>query len=171
MKLNSLFKTCIDIAFFLLVPVVIFFPGTVLYMLFFPQQSIINFNVPFQDGGFTGASVLFLVVLFIEFLLFFFGFFNLRKLAGLTLKKTFLIQETALRLKRIGQFFSICGGSSLIIYILYKIFSSASTTSLSFGFTEVCVLLFLTIIGVLFLMLGSAFNKVITPKTENNISK
>lgn len=171
MTLNSLFKTCIDIAFFLLVPVVVFFPGTVLYMLFFPQQEIINFNIPFMDDGLTIASVVFLFTFFVEFVLFFVGFYHLKKLAGLTLKKkNFFRQDVVLKLKRIGQFFSICGGSSLMLLISFKLATLSNKISFHFGFSETQLLLFLFIIGIFFLMLSTAFKKAIDYKAEKDLT-
>lgn len=162
MTLNSLFKTCIDIAFFLLVPVVVFFPGTVLYMLFFPKQEIINTNIPFMDDGLTIASVVFLFVFFAEFVLFFVGFYHLKKLAGLTLKKkNFFTQDVVLKLKRIGQFFSICGGSSLVLLIGFKLVTLSNKISFHLGIGSTQLLLFLFIIGIFFLMLSHAFEKAI----------
>ena len=169
MKLNFLFKTLIDIAFFFLVPVVIFFPGTILYMVLFPAQEIITIDVPFENDGLTLASILFLSFVFIEILLFFIGFINLRKLAALTLKKkNFFSPSAVIKLKRIGQFFSICGGSSLVILFAFQFY--IRTTTITFGLSPFELLLFLFIIGIFFLMLSDAFKRALNYKSENDLT-
>lgn len=171
MKLTVLFKTLIDIPFFFLVPVVIFFPGTILYMVLFPTQEIIPTTIPFQDDGLTTASILFLSFVFIEILLFFIGYINLRKLAALTIKrKTFLTSTVVLKFKRVGQFFSICGGSSLVALLGFKLYNSFQVGQINLGFSTYYLLLFLFIIGIFFLMLSSAFEKSIVIKSENDLT-
>ena len=94
MKTTLFFKLIIDIVFFLLVPVVIFFPGTILYMVLFSEQTIINISIPFATAeGLTGLSLLFCFLFFVEILLFTAGFYHLRQLAHLTFKTKFLTQK------------------------------------------------------------------------------
>ena len=86
MRLNKLFKLLIDAAFFLMIPIVVFFPGMILYILIFPEQSVIQVNIPFTSNGFGAKALLFSLLFFSLFLLFFLGFYQLRKFAGLLLK-------------------------------------------------------------------------------------
>jgi hypothetical protein len=169
MQLNSLLKTLIDIAYVFMIPVVVFFPGTILYLVFFPQQTIIKTNIPIEGNGIPALYIIALFVMFIEFVLFFVGFHNLRQLSKHLLKKSLISKLSVNYLKRIGQFFSISGGSSLVLFFLFNLIQD-SKISIEFGVSNYQLLLFLFIIGVFFLLLNQAFEKALKIKTENDLT-
>ena len=169
MKLNLLFKRCIDIAYFVMLPIVFFFPGTIMYMLFFPQQTIIKPNVPFEYDSMNIYVTLFLFFVFIEFVIFFIGFYHLRSLSKSFLKKKFFTSSVVLKLKRVGQFFSICGLSSILILVATELFTS-ETTRITIGLSTNSLLFFLMLIGMFFLLLSNAFEKAIAYKSENDLT-
>ena len=169
MKRNILFKTLIDIAYYFLIPLVIFFPAIIIYAIVFPNQDIVNI----QLGGESLQSfkaILFFGLFYIEFILFFIGFYEIRKLARLFLKKKVFTEITISKLKKIGQLFSICGSTSIVFLIIYKLTLSPFQLYIEFGFTDFQLLLFLTIIGVFFLLLSDAFKKAVQFKEENELT-
>ena len=170
MKLNKLFKLLIDLAFFLMIPIVVFFPGTILYILIFPQQSIIKVNIPYTEQGFGSGALLFTICFFILFLLFFAGFFQLRKFAGQLLKKKLFSLEVIKSTKKIGQFFTACGLGSLIFVGINSLLTNEGTVSITFGISNFSMLLFLLIVGVLFLLLSDAFARALKLKEENDLT-
>ncbi|MFI8377595.1 DUF2975 domain-containing protein [Leeuwenhoekiella sp. NPDC079379] len=171
MNLNKLFKSLIDLAFYLMIPIVVFFPGTILYILIFPEQSIINVNIPFTEDGFSGKALLFTLIFFALFLLFFAGFYHLRKFAGLLLIKNKLFsEEVIIRTKRTGQFFTACALGSFIFIGIYSLLTVKSQLSITFGTSNFNLLLFLLIVGVLFLLLSNAFARALKLKEENDLT-
>ena len=132
MRLTTLFKSLIDIAYVLMIPIVIFFPGTILYLIFFPQQTIFKTNIPIESNGIPALYILALFIGFLEFVLFFAGFHNLRQLSKHILKKSLISKTSVNYLKRIGQFFSISGGSSLVLLFLFNLIKD-SKVSIEFG--------------------------------------
>jgi len=170
MKRNILFKTLIDIAYFYLVPFVIFMPAVIIYLLVFPEQQVINTSyVAFKDLGTIKVSI-FIFLFYVEFLLFFKGFHELRSLAKLLLKKKLYTSKTILKLKKIGWLFTICGITTGILLIIYIITVSSYKLNVAFGFTDFQYLLFLIIIGVFFLILSDAFKKAVQFKEENELT-
>ena len=170
MKLNKLFKLLIDLAFYLMVPVVVFFPGTILYILIFPKQSIIKVNIPYTEQGFGSGALLFTICFFILFLLFFAGFFQLRKFAGQLLKKKLFSLEVIKSTKKIGQFFTACGLGSFVFVGINSLLTNEGTVSITFGISNFSLLLFLLIVGVLFLLLSDAFARALKLKEENDLT-
>lgn len=170
MKLNKLFKHLIDLAFYLMVPVVIFFPGTILYILIFPQQSIIKVNIPYTEQGFGSGALLFTICFFVLFLLFFAGFFQLRKFAGQLLKKKLFSSEVIKSTKKAGQFFTACGLGSLVFIGINSLLTNEGKISITFGISNFSLLLFLLIVGVLFLLLSDAFARALKLKEENDLT-
>lgn len=170
MKLNKLFKHLIDLAFYLMLPVVIFFPGTILYILIFPQQSIIKVNIPYTEQGFGSGALLFTICFFILFLLFFAGFFQLRKFAGQLLKKKLFSSEVIKSTKKAGQFFTACGLGSLVFIGINSLLTNEGKISITFGISNFSLLLFLLIVGVLFLLLSDAFARALKLKEENDLT-
>jgi len=157
MKLNQLFKLLIDIAFYLLVPVIVLFPGTILYLLIFPGQKVIT-QLPYAEDGVGWQTVLILLTVFVEYLLFFVGFYNLRKFAMMLLKNKIFTKASVERSKKIGRFFTICGVSSPLLKLLYVLFLS-SQNQIEFGISDSQLYLFLVIIGLFFLILSRAFER------------
>ncbi|MGO4913437.1 DUF2975 domain-containing protein [Leeuwenhoekiella sp. W20_SRS_FM14] len=170
MNLNKLFKSLIDLAFYLMIPIVVFFPGTILYILIFPEQSIINVNIPFTESGFGGKALLFTVFFFALFLLFFFGFYQLRKFAGLLLKGKLFSKEVIVSTKKTGQFFTACALGSFVFIGIYSLLTVESQFSITFGTSNFNLLLFLLIVGVLFLLLSDAFARALKLKEENDLT-
>ena len=170
MNLNKLFKLLIDLAFFLMIPIVVFFPGTILYILIFPEQSIINVNIPFTEDGFGGKALLFTLAFFALFLLFFFGFYQLRKFAGLLLKGKLFSQEVVLCTNKAGRFFTTCALGSFLFVGVNAILTNSGRFSITFGSSNFNLLLFLLIVGVLFLLLSDAFRKALALKEENDLT-
>ena len=164
MNLNKLFKSLIDLAFFLMIPIVVFFPGTILYILIFPEQTVINVNIPFTENGFGGKALLFTLIFFTLFLLFFAGFYHLRKFARLLLKGKLFSKEIILRTKKAGQFFTTCALGSFVFIGMYSILKNEGEISITFGTSNFNLLLFLLIVGVLFLLLSDAFAKALKLK-------
>ena len=169
MRLTTLFKSLIDIAYVLMIPIVIFFPGTILYLIFFPQQTIFKTNIPIESNGIPALYILALFMGFLEFVLFFAGFHNLRQLSKHILKKSLISKTSVNYLKRIGQFFSISGGSSLVLLFLFNLIKD-SKVSIEFGISNYQLLLFLFIIGVFFLLLNQAFDKALKIKSKNDLT-
>lgn len=170
MKLNKLFKMLIDLAFYLMVPIVVFFPGTILYILIFPQQSIIKVNIPYTEQGFGSGALLFTICFFILFLLFFAGFFQLRKFAGQLLKKKPFSSEVIKSTKKVGQFFTACGLGSFVFVGTNSLLTNKEKISITFGISNFSLLLFLLIIGVLFLLLSDTFARALKLKEENDLT-
>ncbi|WP_028376897.1 DUF2975 domain-containing protein [Leeuwenhoekiella sp. MAR_2009_132] len=170
MHLNKLFKLLIDLAFFLMIPIVVFFPGTILYILIFPEQTIINVNIPFIEDGFGGKALVFLILFFALFLLFFTGFYHLRKFAGLLLKNKLFSKEVIVRTKKAGQFFTACALGSFIFIGIYSLLTVKNKFSITFGTSNFNLLLFLLIVGVLFLLLSDAFARALKLKEENDLT-
>ncbi|MEH6657836.1 DUF2975 domain-containing protein [Leeuwenhoekiella marinoflava] len=170
MNLNTFFKRLIDLAFYLMVPIVVFFPGTILYVLMFPEQTIINVNIPYVENGFSGKALLFSMGFFALFLLFFAGLYQMRKFAGLLLKNKLFSQEVVKRTHKTGTFFTACALGSLIFIGINSLFSYEGKISVTFGSSNFNLLLFLLIVGVLFLLLSDAFKKALAIKEENDLT-
>ncbi len=170
MNLNKLFKLLIDLAFYLMIPIVVFFPGTILYILIFPEQSIINVNIPYTENGFGGKALLFIILFFALFLLFFAGFYHLRKFAALLLKNKLFSKEVIVSTKKAGQFFTACALGSLVFIGIYSLLTIKSKFSITFGTSNFNLLLFLLIVGVLFLLLSDAFARTLKLKEENDLT-
>ena len=136
MKLNSIFKGLIDLAFYLMVPVVVFFPGTILYILMFPQQSIVKVNIPYTEQGFGSGALLFTICFFILFLLFFAGFFQLRKFASQLLKKKPFSSEVIKSTKKVGQFFTAAGLGSFVFVGINALLTNEGKISITFGISN-----------------------------------
>ena len=170
MKLNSIFKGLIDLAFYLMVPVVVFFPGTILYILMFPQQSIVKVNIPYTEQGFGSGALLFTICFFILFLLFFTGFFQLRKFASQLLKKKPFSSEVIKSTKKVGQFFTAAGLGSFVFVGINALLTNEGKISITFGISNFSMLLFLLIVGVLFLLLSDAFARALKLKEENDLT-
>lgn len=170
MKLNKLFKLLIDLAFYLMVPIVVFFPGTILYILIFPEQSIIKVNIPYTEQGFGIKALFFMIGFFALFLLFFAGFFQLRKFAGQLLKKKLFSLEVIKSTKKVGQFFTAAGLGSLVFVGINSLLTNEGTISITFGTSNFSLLLFLLIVGVLFLLLSDAFARALKLKEENDLT-
>mgnify|MGYP001162611206 FL=1 len=170
MKLNKLFKLLIDLAFFLMIPIVVFFPGTILYILIFPQQSIIKVNIPYTEQGFGSGALLFTICFFILFLLFFAGFFQLRKFASQLLKKKPFSSEVIKSTKKVGQFFTAAGLGSFVFVGINALLTNEGKISITFGISNFSMLLFLLIVGVLFLLLSDAFARALKLKEENDLT-
>ena len=170
MKLNKLFKLLIDLAFYLMVPIVVFFPGTILYILIFPQQSIIKVNIPYTEQGFGSGALLFTISFFIFFILFFAGFFQLRKFASQLLKKKLFSLEVIKSTKKVGQFFTAAGLGSLVFVGINSLLTNEGKISITFGISNFSLLLFLLIVGVLFLLLSDAFARALKLKEENDLT-
>ena len=170
MKLNKLFKLLIDLAFFLMIPIVVFFPGTILYILIFPEQTVVNVNIPYTENGFAGKALLFTIVFFVLFLLFFAGFYQLRKFAGQLLKRKLFSKDVIKSTKKAGQFFTTCGLGSLIFIAITSLITNEETIRITLGSSNFSLLLFLLIVGVLFLLLSDAFKKALALKEENDLT-
>ena len=168
MKLNKIFKLLIDIAFFLMIPFVIFFPGTILYVLLFPEQTIIDNNLPFATTDSQFLSILVSLIVFVQVILFFMGFYNLREFANLLLKNKIFSNSVIIRTKRTGQFFTSCS----ILYIISTISESYSShsESLNGSFHFSFLPYFLLIIGIFFLLLSDAFARALKLKEENDLT-
>lgn len=172
MKLNKLFKLLIDLAFYIMIPFVIFFPGTILYILLFPEQTIIDNNLPFASTDSGLATALTSLVVFARVILFFIGFYNLRKFAVLLVVNKIFSNKVILHTKKTGQFFTACSILSIILSIIPFISTSYTNnmdelpTSFKFSFLPY----FLLIIGVLFLLLSDAFKKTLALKEENDLT-
>ncbi|WP_416448457.1 DUF2975 domain-containing protein [Leeuwenhoekiella sp. A2] len=170
MILNKLFKLLIDLAFYLMIPILIFFPGTILYILFFPEQAIINVNTPFTENGFGVKAILFTIVFFVLFVWFFLGFYQLRKFAGQLLKQKLFSKEVIKSTQKAGRFFIACGLGSFIFIAITSILTNEDRISITFGTSNLSLLLFLLIVGVLFLLLSDAFKKALFLKKENDLT-
>ncbi|MCC4211745.1 DUF2975 domain-containing protein [Leeuwenhoekiella parthenopeia] len=170
MNLNTFFKRLIDLVFYLMVPIVVFFPGTILYVLMFPEQTIINLNIPYAENGFSGKALLFSMGFFALFLLFFAGLYQLRKFAGLLLKNRLFSQEVVKRTHKTGTFFTACALGSIIFIGLNALFSYEGKISVPFRTSNLSLLLFLLIVGVLFLLLSDAFARALKLKEENDLT-
>ncbi|WP_031427017.1 DUF2975 domain-containing protein [Flavimarina sp. Hel_I_48] len=170
MRLNKIFKLLIDVAFYLMVPIVLFFPGTILYILIFPGQTVINVNVPFMENGFGFKAFFFMLVFFALFLLFFLGFYQLRKFAAQLLKQRLFSKEVISSTQKAGQYFTICGIGSLVFIAMNALFTNHGKFSVTFGISNFSLLLFLSIVGVLFLLLSDAFKKALVLKEENELT-
>tara|TARA_R110002020_G_scaffold468191_1_gene692291 strand:+ start:129 stop:644 length:516 start_codon:yes stop_codon:yes gene_type:complete len=170
MKLNKLFKLLIDLAFYLMIPIVVFFPGTILYILIFPEQTIINVNIPYTENGFSGKALLFTILFFALFLLFFAGFYHLRKFAALLLKNKLFSKDVIVSTKKAGQFFTACALGSFVFIGIYSLFTNLGKFSVTFGTSNFNLHLFLLIIGVLFLLLSDAFARALKLKEENDLT-
>lgn len=165
MKLNSIFKGLIDLAFYLMVPIVVFFPGTILYILIFPQQSIIKVNIPYTEQGFGSGALLFTICFFILFLLFFAGFFQLRKFAGQLLKKKLFSSEVIKSTKKVGQFFTACGFGTLVFVVVNSILTGDREIHFSLSISNFSFFVFLLLVGAVFLLLSNAFSNKFKLKT------
>ena len=170
MILNKLFKLLIDLAFYLMIPILIFFPGTILYILIFPEQTIINVNIPFTENGFGIKALLFTIVFFVLFVWFFLGFYQLRKFAGQLLKQKLFSEDVIKSTQKAGQFFIACGLGSLIFIAITSVLTNEGRISITFGSSNFSLLLFLLIVGVLFLLLSDAFKKALILKEENDLT-
>ena len=165
MKLNSIFKGLIDLAFYLMVPIVVFFPGTILYIFMFPQQSIIKVNIPYTEQVFGSGALLFTICFFILFLLFFAGFFQLRKFAGQLLKKKLFSSEVIKSTKKVGQFFTACGLGSLVFVVVNSILTGDREIHFSLSILNFSFFAFLHLVGAVFLLLSNAFSNEFKLKT------
>ncbi|MEE3243256.1 MAG: DUF2975 domain-containing protein [Bacteroidota bacterium] len=165
MKLNSIFKGLIDLAFYLMVPIVVFFPGTILYIFMFPQQSIFKVNIPYTEQGFGTGALLFMICFFILFLLFFAGFYQLRKFASQLLKKKPFSSEVIKSTKKVGQFFTACGFGALVFIVVNSILTRDREIHFSLSILNFSFFVFLLLIGTVFLLLGKAFSKEFKLKT------
>lgn len=169
MNLNKLFKTLIDLAFYLMIPIVIFFPGTILYVLIFPNQSVIKVNIPYRETGFGVKALLFSIIFFALFLLFFAGFYQLKKFAGLLSKGKLFSRAVIKRTHKAGQFFTASGLGSLAFVGLNSLLVT-SKFAITFGASNFSLLLFLVIVGVFFLLLSNAFKEALALKEENDLT-
>lgn len=164
MKYNSLFKLLIDIAFYLLIPLIFLFPGAILYILVFPSQEIIQLTTgSISPNGWLTSFIL--LSIYAEYVLFFVGFYNLRKLAALLLKNRIFTKASFQCAKKIGQFFILCGTSSLLLKLSFTLFLSKEFQS-EFGISDIQLYLVLTVIGVFFLILSTSFERAFL-KEEN----
>lgn len=170
MNLNKLFKLLIDLAFYLMIPIIVFFPRTILYILLFPEQAVIQANIPYTEEGFGGKAVLFLIIFFALFLLFFFGFYNLRKFSDLLLRNKLFSKKVILRTNKAGQFFTACGLGSLIFIGINSLINNTGEFRITFGTFNFSLLLFLLIVGLLFLLLSDAFARALRLKEENDLT-
>ncbi|HEA28385.1 MAG TPA: DUF2975 domain-containing protein [Leeuwenhoekiella sp.] len=168
MKLNQLFKLLIDITFYMLIPVVVLFPGTILYLLIFPGQQIIT-HLPYAEQGVGWETVLILLTIYGAYLLFFVGFYNLRKFTALLLKDRLFKNSSVQCTKRIGQFFTGCGSFSLTLKLIYVLFLSTES-HIKFGVSDIQLYLFLIIIGVFFLILSRAFERALQMEEESKLT-
>jgi len=149
---------------------VVFFPGTILYILMFPQQSIVKVNIPYTEQGFGSGALLFTICFFILFLLFFVGFFQLRKFASQLLKKKPFSSEVIKSTKKVGQFFTASGLGSFVFVVIHSLLTNEGKISITFGISNFSLLLFLLIVGVLFLLLSDAFARALKLKEENDLT-
>jgi hypothetical protein len=168
MKRNTLFKLLIDISFYLLIPVVFLFPSAILYVLVFPEQEIIKLSTGSVSGG-NWATILILLGVYAEYVLFLVGFYNLRKFATLLLKNKIFTKASVQCTKKIGQFFTICGASFLLLKLIYALVAS-NEYKIEFGVSTIQLHLFLVIIGVFFLILSNAFERAMDLKDENDLT-
>jgi len=148
----------------------VFFPGTILYILMFPQQSIVKVNIPYTEQGFGSGALLFTICFFILFLLFFVGFFQLRKFASQLLKKKPFSSEVIKSTKKVGQFFTASGLGSFVFVVIHSLLTNEGKISITFGISNFSLLLFLLIVGVLFLLLSDAFARALKLKEENDLT-
>jgi hypothetical protein len=168
MNYNSLFKLLIDIAFYLLIPLIFLFPGAILYTLVFPSQEIIKLTTrSISPNGWLTSLIL--LSIYAEYVLFFVGFYNLRKFAALLLKNRIFTKASVQCAKKIGQFFTICGTSSLLLKLIYALLLSTEY-EIEFGISDIQLYLFLTVIGVFFLILSIAFERALSLKEENKLT-
>jgi len=170
MTLNKLFKLLIDLAFYLMIPIVVFFPGTILYILIFPEQTVINVNIPFMVNGFGFKALLFMTLFFALFLLFFAGFYQLRKFASQLLKGKLFSKDVVVCTRKAGQFFTTCALGSLLFVGIGSLLTSEEKFGITFGTSNFNLLLFLLIVGVLFLLLSDAFARALALKEENDLT-
>lgn len=168
MKRNQLFKLLIDISFYLFVPVIVLFPGAIIYMLIFPDQEVINLT-PKIIAGRDWITIVILLIIYAEYALFFVGFYNMRKFAMLLLKNRLFSRASVERTRRVGQFFAACGASCLILRIIYAL-AFSNEVHVEFGFSDTQLFLFLAIIGVFFLILSNAFARAMKLETENKLT-
>ena len=170
MKHLNNFKTLIDLVYYFLLPVVIFYPAVLIYLVVFPNQEIFTIQLPDGEVINSFKTIIFLVIFYLEFMLFFFGFHELRKLASILLSKRFFTNIITIKLKKIGKLFSICGVTSIVFLFIYKLSLSSFGAKIMFGFNDYVLLLFLIIIGVFFLILSDAFKKAVQFKEENELT-
>ncbi|MGB3775468.1 MAG: DUF2975 domain-containing protein [Leeuwenhoekiella sp.] len=168
MKIQQLFKLLIDISFYLLIPVIFLFPGAIVYTLIFPDQELIKLTAGTISVS-KWSTALILLGIYVEYVIFFVGFYNLRKFSALLLKNKIFSTLSIKRTKKIGLFFTICGASTLVLRVLYALIFS-SEFRLEFGFSDVQLFLFLTIIGVFFLILSSAFERAMQLEEETKLT-
>lgn len=166
MNYNSLFKLLIDIAFYLLIPAVVLFPGAIIYFIIFPGQQIIA-HLPYSENGVGWQTVLILFIIYVEYLLFFIGFYNLRKFAGLLLKNKIFTVLSVQSSKKIGWFFTACGASCFALKLIYDLFFS-SKSQIEFNISDSLIFLFLIVVGGFFLILSNAFERTMKLEVKNN---
>jgi len=136
----------------------------------FPQQSIVKVNIPYTEQGFGSGALLFTICFFILFLLFFAGFFQLRKFASQLLKKKPFSSEVIKSTKKVGQFFTAAGLGSFVFVGINALLTNEGKISITFGISNFSMLLFLLIVGVLFLLLSDAFARALKLKEENDLT-
>jgi len=136
----------------------------------FPQQSIVKVNIPYTEQGFGSGALLFTICFFILFLLFFVGFFQLRKFASQLLKKKPFSSEVIKSTKKVGQFFTASGLGSFVFVVIHSLLTNEGKISITFGISNFSLLLFLLIVGVLFLLLSDAFARALKLKEENDLT-
>lgn len=168
MNYNTLFKLLINIAFYLLIPVIVLFPSTIIYLLIFPEQQVIT-HLPYADQGVGWQTVLILLTIYAEYILFFIGFYNLRKYAVLLLKNKIYTVSSVQCSEKIGWFFSVCGASCIVLKLIYVLFLSTESR-IEFGISDIQLYLFLLIIGVFFLISSNAFERAMKLEAENKLT-
>jgi len=148
--------------------VIFLFPGAILYVLVFPEQEIIKLTTGSVSVG-NWATILILLGVYAEYVLFFVGFYNLRKFAALLLKNKIFTKASVQSTKKIGQFFTICGASCLLLKLIYAL-AASDKYRIEFGISDIQLFLFLVIIGIFFLILSNAFERAMDLKDENDLT-
>ena len=102
--------------------------------------------------------------------MFFAGFFQLRKFASQLLKKKPFSSEVIKSTKKVGQFFTAAGLGSFVFVGINALLTNEGKISITFGISNFSMLLFLLIVGVLFLLLSDAFARALKLKEENDLT-
>ncbi|WP_416446649.1 DUF2975 domain-containing protein [Leeuwenhoekiella sp. A16] len=136
----------------------------------FPGTSNYQREYTFYRKRFWGKGNTFTIVFFVLFVWFFLGFYQLRKFAGQLLKQKLFSKEVIKSTQKAGQFFIACGLGSLIFIAITSILTNEGRISITFGSSNFSLLLFLLIVGVLFLLLCDAFKKALVLKEENDLT-
>ncbi len=164
MKNTILFKSLIDILYFLQIP------GLLVVILIIPFGTFNINKVNFNIEEFTLIHWVIMITSLICYICFLRGLFYLRKVARFLLSKKYFADSIIVNLKKSGSHFLYTG----IIYFLIKLtnwLNNINIGKLDFSFNDSSFIpLFITIIGLFFIIQSRTLILAKEMKEENDLT-